>query len=158
MRLWGRAIDPTRKTQRAPASRGLLALLLVGASTLFAACGDDGEVAAAAAAGNAGRAAGGHAGAAPNTSGSSNAGAAHAGAAPNGGAGSGGRSGNGGRGGSGGNSGGAASRCEIIECFRANVCLDNCGGKVVSSGCCPCSEGTVEELSCEAAGGQAGSG
>src|SRR4051794_7051225 len=105
MRLWGRAIGQPRSTQRTPALRGSFALLLFGASLLFAACGADSDVAGAA--GNAGRAAGGQAGASHNTSGSSNAGAAHAGAAPNGGGSSGAPSSNGG------NSGGAAYRCDI---------------------------------------------
>ena len=159
MKPWGRAIGAKRKTQRAPASPGLLSLLLVGAATICGACGSDDNVAGAAGnsgqatSGNAnssGQATGGLAGTSSNTSGSSSAGSAHAGAPPSGGAGSGGLNSNAG------NSGGAGLDCEIVTCFRAVVCLDQCGGKVVSSGCCPCGEGTVDELTCRAAGGHGG--
>jgi len=183
MRPWGSAIGPKRKTLHAPASRGLLTLLLFGAPAIFSACGDDGNVAGAggnagqATSGNAnssghanggnanssghanggnansaGHANGGNANSSGGAGGSGEAGSAHAGAAPNGGTGSGGLNNSGGK------AGGGASGCEISECLRANVCLDQCGGKVVSSGCCACGEGTVDELSCSTAGGQGGGG
>jgi hypothetical protein len=40
--------------------------------------------------------------------------------------------------------------CGIPECFRAVECVTECGGAVVSSGCCPCAEGTFDSISCPA--------
>ncbi|MET0794365.1 MAG: hypothetical protein ABW061_22775 [Polyangiaceae bacterium] len=132
MRLWGRAISLKQKTQRAPAAFGLLALVWFGAPVILGACADDGN-----GAGSAGHANGG------NGDSAGQATDGRAGAAANGG---------------GGKADGGAPSCDQVECFRANVCLDQCGGKVLYSGCCACGEGTVEELSCGAAGGSGGSG
>ena len=44
--------------------------------------------------------------------------------------------------------GGKDASCELQECFVANICLDKCGGKVVSSGCCPCEPPSVNKLTC----------
>jgi|GEM_PF-1373010 len=44
--------------------------------------------------------------------------------------------------------------CALLECFRAYECVEECGGPLVSSGCCPCSEGTVDRVTaCVGAGG-----
>jgi hypothetical protein len=40
--------------------------------------------------------------------------------------------------------------CEQIQCFRAVECVETCGGAVVSSGCCPCAEGTFDNIECSA--------
>jgi hypothetical protein len=40
------------------------------------------------------------------------------------------------------------ARCEIIECFRAVLCVEKCGGPVLSSGCCPCPPPTFDSISC----------
>jgi hypothetical protein len=40
--------------------------------------------------------------------------------------------------------------CGIPECFRAVQCVSECGGAVLSSGCCPCAEGTFDSISCPA--------
>jgi hypothetical protein len=111
---------------------------------LFAGCGDDGNVLGSdGKAGSAGQTAGGSAG---NT-----AAAGHAGSMSTAGTSVGGTTSGGGKTGSGGAS------CDVPECLRANVCLDECGGKVIYSGCCACVAPAVEQSSCDAAG-QAGSG
>jgi hypothetical protein len=38
--------------------------------------------------------------------------------------------------------------CGIPECLRAVECVTECGGPVVSSGCCPCAEGTFDSITC----------
>jgi hypothetical protein len=38
--------------------------------------------------------------------------------------------------------------CDIPECFRAVECVAECGGPILSSGCCPCAEGTVDSITC----------
>ena len=149
MRPWGRASHSNRKMQRAAVSLGSLAIAVFGAPLMFGACGGDGSVAGSA--GQAGQGTSGNA----NSAGQATAGVSSHGGSANGGAasnpgGSGGRN-------SGGKAGGG-SDCENIECFRANVCLDRCGGKVVYSGCCACGEGTVEELSCMTSGGRGSGG
>jgi hypothetical protein len=60
-------------------------------------------------------------------------------------AGSGGTAGSGGAGATGG-SGGAT--CDNIQCIRAIECVKECGGPVVSSGCCPCKPPTFDSISC----------
>ena len=40
------------------------------------------------------------------------------------------------------------------ECFRAVNCVKVCGGTVLQSGCCPCPEGTFDDLVCSMDGGQ----
>lgn len=121
---------------------GLLACLMTASFASLAACGDDGDTSSGA---SAGQTTGGSAG-----SSSAGAGTGHAGSVASAGLSAGGTS-------SGGTTGSGGASCEIQECFRAVVCLDKCGGRVVASGCCPCAAPTVDELSCdEAAGGQGG--
>jgi hypothetical protein len=38
------------------------------------------------------------------------------------------------------------------ECIRAVECVEACGGNVVQSGCCPCPEGTFDNIQCSAGG------
>jgi hypothetical protein len=136
-----------RLSQRAPASFCLLALFLVAGPAVFAACGDDGNVLGSdGGAGSSGQASGGGSAGSSNTAGSG-----HAGTLTNAGMTSGGTS-------SGGKTGAGGATCNIPECLRANVCLDKCGGNVLSSGCCTCPASTVEESSCTAAGGQGSGG
>ena len=150
--------------KRAPAPFGLLALFLVAAPVGFAACSDDGNILGSE--GNAGMANGGTAGNA--TAGSAHAGtmtsAGTAGSTLTGGANStggsnsmGGIHSTGGTHSTGGSSGTGGTTCPT-ECFRANVCLDKCGGNVVYTGCCECGALTVEELSCGNSGGQGSGG
>jgi len=71
-----------------------------------------------------------------------------------GGASNGGSAGSAAGGASNGGSAGSAS-CAISECFRATTCVASCGGKVVSSGCCPCVAPAIDELTCAGSGGGA---
>jgi hypothetical protein len=90
------------------------------------------------------------------------------GSAPTGGKGSGGASkGSGGATGgavsSGGkDGGGGAGDCTTIQCIRAIECVEECGGPVMSSGCCPCPGGTFDQIECMTgeggADGNAGTG
>src|SRR5689334_11170238 len=100
----------------------LLALSLVAGTLTFAACGDDGNfIGSDPGAGSGGQAT------------TSSAGAAHAGTA-NTAAGTGGKTSSGGGASNGGNSNGGGTTgtggaaCDVGECIRANVCLDECGG------------------------------
>jgi hypothetical protein len=43
--------------------------------------------------------------------------------------------------------------CGIPECFRAVLCVAECGGEVLQSGCCPCPEGTFDSIVCRSGGG-----
>jgi hypothetical protein len=43
---------------------------------------------------------------------------------------------------------GPAPKCDIPECFRAVVCVAECGGPVLSSSCCPCPEGSFDNITC----------
>ena len=43
-----------------------------------------------------------------------------------------------------------ARACEQMECFRANQCVSECGGAVVSSGCCACEAPLFDSLQCDA--------
>lgn len=52
--------------------------------------------------------------------------------------------------------GGCKDECQEVECIRGVICVEECGGKVVSSGCCPCPEGTIDSIACE--GGTGGGG
>ena len=56
--------------------------------------------------------------------------------------------------------GGSTFDCENIQCFRAIECVEQCGGPVLSSGCCPCAEGTFDSISCssDGSGGTDGAG
>lgn len=62
--------------------------------------------------------------------------------------------------GSGGNGGGSTTTTttgtggDCGECFRAVNCVKVCGGAVLQSGCCPCPEGTFDDLVCSMDGGQ----
>ncbi|MES1182765.1 MAG: hypothetical protein ABUL60_03065, partial [Myxococcales bacterium] len=58
----------------------------------------------------------------------------------------------------GGTASGGGPNCNTGECIRANVCLDQCGGNVVYTGCCACPKNTVEELTCNGSGGQGSGG
>jgi hypothetical protein len=42
-----------------------------------------------------------------------------------------------------------ARACEVMECFRANECVSQCGGAVVSSGCCACEAPLFDKLQCD---------
>lgn len=43
----------------------------------------------------------------------------------------------------------AAPECPTdIFCVRAVECVATCGGEVLSSGCCPCAEGTFDSIEC----------
>ena len=56
--------------------------------------------------------------------------------------------------------GGTTFDCENIQCFRAIECVEECGGPVLSSGCCPCGEGTFDSITCSnnGSGGSDGAG
>ena len=56
----------------------------------------------------------------------------------------------GGRGGSGG-----VPDCEIVQCIRPIDCVEVCGGPVLKSSCCPCDEGTFDNIECDGSGGSA---
>ncbi len=43
-----------------------------------------------------------------------------------------------------------ARACEQTECFRANQCVSQCGGPVVSSGCCACEAPLFDSFQCDA--------
>jgi len=141
----------SRSAKRGSASCSSLVALLVTAPLVLAACADDGNLTGGA----------GHAGA-PVSAGTSHGGQSDAGESGNGGksaggAGHGGTSEGGADHGGTGGSGGAPD-CQIGECLRAVVCLDECGGNVVSTSCCPCATNTVDQTTCMAAGGQGGGG
>lgn len=36
--------------------------------------------------------------------------------------------------------------CGIVECFRAYVCVPSCGEPPLYVGCCPCPEGTIDQV------------
>lgn len=63
--------------------------------------------------------------------------------------------GGGGSGGAGtaGGTGGVGGLSDCGECFRAIDCVETCGGEVLQSGCCPCPEGTFDDIECSADGG-----
>jgi len=47
--------------------------------------------------------------------------------------------------------------CEAIQCFRAIECVEECWGPVISSGCCPCENGTFDRVTeCRGEGGAGG--
>lgn len=141
-------------SQPKPASFGLLALLLAAGSAAFGACGDDGSLLGSDnGAGTAGQAGQGGSG---NTS---SAGSGLAGKQAGGGnTSNGGTAGAGGTTSNGGTAGTGGATCETGLCIRPNVCLDECDGDVVYTGCCQCEAGTVEQLSCSANGGQGSGG
>ena len=43
-----------------------------------------------------------------------------------------------------------ASDCGISECLRNIECVAECGGPVLSSGCCACPEGSFDSILCSA--------
>lgn len=45
---------------------------------------------------------------------------------------------------------GGEPKCDIPECFRAVVCVAECGGPVLQSGCCACPEGSFDDITCPA--------
>jgi hypothetical protein len=47
---------------------------------------------------------------------------------------------------------GGQRACDLGECFVANRCLDQCGGKIVYVGCCECDPPSVNQNTC--AGGR----
>lgn len=47
-------------------------------------------------------------------------------------------------------------KCDIPECFRAVNCVEECGGPILSSSCCPCPDGTFDDITCRGAAGAAG--
>ena len=53
--------------------------------------------------------------------------------------------------------GGAGGGCDIPECFAPVECVEQCGGPIVQSGCCPCDSGLTDVLDC-GAGGAGGGG
>lgn len=59
-------------------------------------------------------------------------------------------------------SAGGGADCNQVQCLRAIECVEECGGPVVSSGCCPCDGTSFDQLECTngegGAGGSAGSG
>jgi len=40
--------------------------------------------------------------------------------------------------------------CEDVQCIRAVTCVRECGDAPVGCGCCPCAEGFVDAIECEA--------
>ena len=150
----------SRAGKRPPASSRLLAVLVVAVPVMFAACGDDGNLlgsdnaAGSTSGGNAGNsnaAASGHAGAQTSAGANSGGSANTGGSADTGGSASAGHA-------SGGAGSGGGPDCNLVECAVANVCLDHCGGNVVYTGCCRCDAGTVDQRSCNSAGGQGSGG
>jgi hypothetical protein len=60
---------------------------------------------------------------------------------------------------SGGSFGAGGNACALMECFRAVECVQDCGGPVLTSGCCACENGTIDRgVSCNGAGGNTGLG
>jgi hypothetical protein len=59
----------------------------------------------------------------------------------------------GGSGGSGGGTTTTGTGGDCGECLRAVNCVKQCGGEVLQSGCCPCPEGTFDDLVCSMDGG-----
>jgi hypothetical protein len=39
--------------------------------------------------------------------------------------------------------------CNIVECFRAYTCVQQCGGAVVRSSCCACEPPLIDSLDCQ---------
>jgi hypothetical protein len=162
---------------------GVVLFLTVGlAAVLASACGEDGDDdGGAGAGGSSGSSAGtggkggssgssaesggtggnSGTGASGGASGSSGAGGG-SGKGGGGVSGKGGAAGTGGKGGTSGTSGSAgrggsagAPDCEIVQCIRPIDCVEECGGPVLKSSCCPCDEGTFDNFECD--GGSGGS-
>lgn len=54
---------------------------------------------------------------------------------------------------------GTSVDCNLIECFRAYECVEYCGGPIVSSGCCACDNGTIDQVTaCRGTGGNTSTG
>lgn len=43
--------------------------------------------------------------------------------------------------------------CAIEECYRLVSCVEECGGPVIQSGCCPCPKGSFDDIECPSAAG-----
>jgi len=82
-----------------------------------------------------------------HAAGAHSAGGAHSGSGGSA-SGSAGTSANGGTAGESTGHAGAGGKCQIMECFVENTCLDKCGGNVMYTGCCPCDPSWVNKLSC----------
>jgi hypothetical protein len=163
---------------------GVVLFLTVGlAAVLASACGEDGDDdGGAGAGGSSGSSAGiggkggssgssaesggtggnSGTGASGGASGSSGAGGGSGKGGGGGVSGKGGAAGTGGKGGTSGTSGSAgrggsagAPDCEIVQCIRPIDCVEECGGPVLKSSCCPCDEGTFDNFECD--GGSGGS-
>ncbi|MGC4089771.1 MAG: hypothetical protein QM756_18180 [Polyangiaceae bacterium] len=104
---------------------------------------------------------GGSGGAAGSTSGGSAAGGSAAGgttaaggASAKGGSAAGGKAA---QGGSVATGSGGQRPCETVQCLRAYECVKQCGGPLLSSGCCPCENGTIDRVKqCSSGGSSAG--
>jgi hypothetical protein len=46
--------------------------------------------------------------------------------------------------------------CERVQCARAIICVEQCGGPVISAGCCPCAAPAFESMQCPKDAGTAG--
>ena len=53
-----------------------------------------------------------------------------------------------------GTSSGGARDCELVQCFRAIECVNECGGPVLRASCCPCDPPAFDSISCAGAGGR----
>lgn len=59
----------------------------------------------------------------------------------------------------GGTGGSGSLNCEEVQCIRAIECVESCDGPVLKASCCPCDEGTFDNIECSAAtGGSGGTG
>jgi hypothetical protein len=158
---------------------GVVLFLTVGlAAVLASACGEDGDDdGGAGAGGSSGSSAGtggkggssgssaesggtggnSGTGASGGASGSSGAGGGSGKGGAGGVSGKGGAAGSGGKGGTSGTAGSAGSAgapdCEIVQCIRPIDCVEECGGPVLKSSCCPCDEGTFDNFECDGGGG-----
>jgi hypothetical protein len=173
-------ITQSRRPGSSPRGRAALGLptsfgfALFVATTTFVACADDGNVIGSAGGGTTAHPGGSSQSGAATEAGSAHggsahggatdAGAAHGGSTTDAGAGQGGSSAGSGHGGSGGTTSSAGSSgtggvdCNHGECFAPHVCLSECGGEVVYTGCCACSTSAVDQITCGAGGSGAGSG
>jgi hypothetical protein len=48
----------------------------------------------------------------------------------------------------GGYGGSTGPECENVQCFRSIDCVEECGGPVLKSSCCPCDPGTFDNIEC----------
>ncbi len=54
--------------------------------------------------------------------------------------------------------GGSGGGCGIPECFAPVECVEQCGGAIVQSGCCPCEGGLIDVYTCGTGGAGGGTG